>query len=323
MDYDFLSYDNSFLKNMQFYRQNLPSINKKDGIINLSTTNNTIKIGEIEEPIFLIIAEYTFMPIWLVEKFISNNPVKEDIKKVIKSWLDIDIIWIDKNIAGEFIRPTYLLYEFLNKKNNRFTQIPFNMLTKYIVEQNIIFETMLGINNPINKTLKHLFLKKYSPFGLEKTKGTNIIYNSQIVSPKALKISGYENIENINRLVIENDKQGRSYEFKDFRAWTIIKKENDLKDINKDFKLHSPDLIIPSTNKNSIAIEIELANRGVKHYYNILNIFKENKIYKNIVFLCSSFTIYSNIRLAYEDIKREGEMLEDIYLFDLDIPSIL
>lgn len=324
MDYDFLSYNNSSLKNMQFYRQNLPNISKKDGLIKISTKEEFIIVGDIEESIFLILIEYTFIPVWLLDQMLSNNIVNKDLKDTINSWLNIGIIWIDRNIAGEFVRPTYLLYEILNQKNNKFVKIPFNMLTKYITEQNIVFETLVGLDNCINNTLKSVFIEKHSPFGLDvKSNGTNIVYNNQLTTPKALILSGYENIDNIHKLTLKSYKDKTSYEFKDFRAWTVIKKVGDFKNINKDFKLHLPNLVIPSINKNNIAIEIELANRGVKHYVNVLEMYKNNIIYKNILFLCSSFTICSNIRSAYDIVKKEEEITENIYLLDLNVPSPL
>ena len=312
------------LKSSQHYCQTLPNIIKQNGYLELRSNLSTINVTEIEEAIFSILVDYKFMPIWLVEQLLSYNSfIEKNYIEDIKAWISFGLVWCENTITGEYIRPTYLLFEMFQTKNRTFYPIPFNLLTQMVNEQKLIFDILVGNNdNIINKSFNKIYLEKFPPLGINyKSNGTNILYRNKLTSP-AVYLN--KNIKEIIKLYnIVEQKYNLSPEFSNFSLFTIIKKNKDSDKVKEAFKFKMPNLVIPILRKDgfarSIAIEIELTNKSIKEYANILEIYKNNKIYGYLVFLCNSSNIIKNIRKAYEYIG--GYEMPKIYLFENEIPS--
>ena len=313
MDYDFILGIEEKLKNKQFYCRTLPNIIKHEGYVELKTPDTSVSIGEPEEIIFSIMLDYTFMPVWLISQILSKNLI-EDTREIIMSWINIGIVWSENSIAGEFLRPTYLLYELFGVPLKKFVVIPFNLLTKYINEQNIIYEVMTGKNHLINNRFPDL-PPRFSPMGLPSS-GTNILFNNQIKNV----LHKDPNINDIYEDFKASTRKNISMEFYDYRLFSLFKEDKSKKE---GYLFHTPNLIIPQPRYNSspksIAIEVELANKRVEYYENIFIKYSNNMVYGSIVFFCTSFTIINNIRNAY--MKQQDKLKGmNVYLCQNNIP---
>lgn len=315
---------NAELKSRQHYCQTLPNIVKNNDSVELKTKTASINVTVVEESIFLILAEYKFMPVWLALQFLSYNSFAgENLIDIIKSWVNFGLVWCENTITGEYIRPTYLLFEIFNISQTRFNVIPFNLLTQMINEQSIIFDILTGNDNSvINKSFSKIYLSKFSPLGIgHKSGGTNVLYRSKLTTPAMYLKKSIDDVNALYSLVEENHHL--SPEFKDLSLFTVMKKIKNTDIVKEAYKFKVPNLVIPILRENgmarSVGIEIEITNKSIAAYEKILDVYKDNKIYGYIVFLCSSSTIIKNIRNAYKKVGGLGHT--KVYLFENEIPS--
>lgn len=326
---------NADLNTWERYHKVMPNIIKTDFNITLKTDMYEVKITSHEEVILHIIQCFQFCPIWLVEKFLNENKLNsmEDPVNIIKSWINIGLVWIEGSVTGEYLRPTYFMYKLFGKEGKTFSSIPFNKLTHTISEQQVMYEVMSGIDNKLNKTFNKIFVPRYSELGINCQIGTNIIREEEFRSISVFMSSNIPEIEQSEYEIREEIRNGKKItpELRDFKKFLIIKKKDNKGSIKTDYDIHIPDLIIPLPryiDKNtgeskalSIAIEVELTKKSLNSYIHIMNKFKDNNKFGYLVYYCANGKIAELIKKAYNSVNGLGHTQLVIYEFVIPSPS--
>lgn len=293
------------------FNATLPNIKKEECKIKLSNGNHSVYIDSFDEIVLTIVLKFLFCPVWLTKQFYETWMIAgiEDPANKIKEWVDIGLVWIESDVTGLYIRPTFLLFKLFGETPEKFYNIPFNTLRHTICEQKVMFDVMCG-NSEILK--RENTLPRISELGFEDSeKGTNILTECDFRNPYLYKDEGIIKLSETENKINEGMKNGEiiTPELLDFSQFVLIKKVNNKGSVKKDYKFHIPDLIIPVIRKNgkpqSIAIEVELSNkRG--GYIETMERYKNNNKYGSVYWLCRDSSTIEALRAAYEEVGGTG-----------------
>lgn len=308
----------------------VPNIIKNDNYIVIRTDEEDVYLTKFEETILEIILSFTFSPVWLVKQWLGENIISDETEDdTIVSWINSGLIWSQNSVTGEYLRPTYLLFKLFDRKQEAFTDIPYNQLTHTISEQEISFSVMSGSSkSPINKAFSNMYLPKFSPLGIEgNTNGTNIIREGEFRSVSLFMQKSIPEIEEIEFNIEQMISEGKEVtpEFDDFKNFVLVNKQNNTGELKKDYRFHIPDLIIPilrtEGKANSISIEVELTDKRLNRYIDTLEKYKDNKKFGSLVWLTPSKSINKNLREAFKQVGGLGDTKMYIYEFEIPSPS--
>ena len=104
-----------------------------------TTHNREIARTPFDEVILTIVLKFLFVPVWLVKQWygLGTSMVSSDnfVDSMIQDWIDIGIVWKEAEVTGEYLRPTYALFQMFQTPPYRYYNIPFNTLrhTKFFM----------------------------------------------------------------------------------------------------------------------------------------------------------------------------------------------
>ena len=250
------------------YTNVMPAVKFNGATITYSTSLKSVDITPFDEVVLTIVLKFLFVPVWLVKQWygLGTGMVGSDnfVDSMIQDWIDIGIVWKEAEVTGEYLRPTYALFQMFQTPPYRYYNIPFNTLRHTICEEHMMFDVMTGGNI----ILKHeKVMPRISELGFEGNlgPGTNIISEEDFRNPELL--TNTKKLLDAEHQINEGIKNGDAVtlELRDFRYFTLVQKIDSTGNPKKDLKFHIPDLIIPVPRKAgkpmSIAIEMELSNK--------------------------------------------------------------
>lgn len=285
------------------YNKITPAIRMFGSNMVLSTSIDRVEINAFDEIILTIIMKFLFAPIWLIKQWYDGSlgmvGNESYVDEMIENWINIGIVWKESDVTGQYLRPTYALFQLFDVPPYKYCNIPFNTLRHTISEEQMMFEVMSGTSQ-ICKREKTT--KRISELGFTgELQGTNIISEEDFRNP----FQTYQQIMDVeNKIEKEIKAEAKiTEELRDFRNFSIVKKVGNTGEIKDDFKFHVPDLIIPVPRDKgkpmSIAIEVELSNKRAINYVETMNRYRDNNRFAVVYWFCSSMTTATAIRDAY------------------------
>lgn len=328
---------NAELNTWNYYNKVMPNIQKTSEQIILKTDTYTCKINSYDEALLYILVIYSFAPVWIMRQWIDKEDCFEAVsnrdysKEKILNWINIGLVWCQPSVTGEYLRPTYLLFELFNERKQKFKDIPYNQLTHTISEEQVTFEILTGQKeSAINKYFNKLYIPRYSPLGfdIKDSVGTNVIGEHDF---KSTLIYSKLPVEEINETEYQINKgiQERKIiteEFNDFSKFMIVNKLDNTGDVSKDFRFHIPDLIIPiprrksDSSAQSIAIEVELTSKGYSRYVRTLEDYRNNNKFGYIIWYSNDAKITELLKKAYSEVGGLGNNIK-MAIFEFTVPS--
>lgn len=314
----------------------LPSFEMNGANLIVSGGGETISLNKFDEIILTIIVKILLCPIWLVKYFykVQSGGILFDESSIddkINSLVKMGLVWKQGEVTGVYIRPTYALFELFGEPKKRFEDIPFNTLTHTICEAKVMFEIMTGISDVCKREREEVgFLTPFfSELGFPNGEelGTNVLVEDDFRNPNQFYWKNVGLLDDVNRKIEDQIKSGAAIteELKDFRNFVLIKKVDSTGNVKKDYKFHIPDLIIPQPRNNgkprSIAIEIELTNKGYTAYEETMERYKDNNRYGAVYWLCRNMTIANNLRIAFKNIGGCGKTRMILSAFKVPTPN--
>lgn len=299
-----------------------PNIEKNGSKIKYSTSSCSVEIDNFDEIILNIVLKYLFMPIWLIKQcYKSYSFIDESASSVddfIESLVKVGLVYKESSVTGQYLRPTYSLFNLFNFPIEKYSSIPFNNLTHTISEEKIMFDIMSGENTVKRIILKNLktpklYLPRMSFLGLPNDiNGTNVIGEAEFRNPILFTPEGINTLNSVENTINEailNKKGSITPELENFRYFNIVKKIDNTGSIKKDYKFHIPDLAIPipriNGQPNSIAIEVELTSKRY-NYTESLERYKNNNKYGTVIWFCRDNSISNALKEAYKEIGGTG-----------------
>lgn len=308
------------------YNKTVPSITRNGSVITYSTSLVSVDISAFDEIVLTIIMKFLFVPVWLVKQFYQSE-IKmvgnEDyVDEMVHKWIKLGIVWKESEVTGQYLRPTYALFQMFQQPPYRYCNIPFNTLRHTICEEKVMFDVMSGASEIIEK---EKVMPRVSELGFEgKLSGTNVIAEEDFRNPSLF--GEYRKIMDVEYGVNEGMKRGSKVtpELQDFRYFNIVKKVDNTGNVKSDFKFHVPDLIIPVIRDKgkpmSIAIEIELSNKRV-NYVESMERYKDNNKFGVVYWLCATPQIATYLREAYEQVGGTGSCRTELLEFIIPFPE--
>lgn len=304
----------------------VPSIKKDGDLLYLSTSDLSVCINSFDEILLTIIIKFLFMPIWLIKDcYCFAGNLYEDIEQKIQDWINIGIIWKEDSVTGQYVRPTYALFQLFGLNPYPYVNIPFNTLTHTISEEKVVFDIMSG-NSDIIKREK-INIPRISELGFSPSNyGTNVISEVDFKNPKLYTEEGLKELELIENKINQGiaNKEIITPELEDFRFFVLVKNTNNEKLNKKKYNFHIPDLVIPLPRENgkpkSIAIEIELTDKRYNYEETLLR-YKDNNKFGVVYWLVASTNIANSIKLAYNKIGGTGSCRTVLSEFIIPYPK--
>ena len=308
------------------YNKVMPAVKKEGAKITYSTSTVSVDITPFDEIILTIIMKFMFAPVWLIKQFYSYEfsiaGSDSMVDELIDKWIQLGIVWKEADVTGQYLRPTYALFQMFRQDPYPYHNLPFNTLRHTICEEKVMFEVMFGSSEIVKK---EKVMPRISELGFDfKLSGTNIISEEDFRNPTLYK--DYDKIVRIEREINEGMEKGVKVtpELLDFRMFNIVKKVDNTGIVKNDFKFHIPDLIIPVIRDNghpqSIAIEIELTNKRA-NYIETMERYKDNNKFGVVYWLCNEESIANAIREAYEEVGGTGSCRMELLEFVVPSPN--
>lgn len=303
MDLDLLEIQDQEAVKNTYYRSPkvTPHIEKFDSYLEVKTIDNKAVINKIDEVVLYIIADFKFAPVWLIKQWYEDFNL--DGYKTIENWISVGIVWAETSPLGVFIRPTKILFDMMDIKNQSYIAIPFGLLNHTCAEEQIVFDISMGSEKSelwqIVKQEEKLPCYHPLKLNIENDIGTTIIREEQF------SVNHYKptQIQEKQDILIQDIRDGKKYsaEFNDFSYFCLV---NYLE--NGDLITQKPDLAIPIPRKESKAqsysIELELSAKTPQKYAQIMKNYKNNLIYGKLFYLCGSARIKQLVMDAYKEI---------------------
>ena len=308
---------------------NLVTFKKENNKIIFMPPGKSIELNAFDEIVLSIVLKFLFMPVWLVYNFYNMFEIieeKEETYDIIDEWIECGLVWKEPSVTGEYIRPTYALFELFDEDKRKYSNIPFNMLTHTIAEEQVMFELMTGINEICRKEIT---MPRVSELGLGKSKiGTNVIGEEDFRNPMLYREEGITTLNDVENKINKAARLGERItpELLDFSQFYLVKKVSNTGVIRKDYRFHIPDLCIPVFRKEngkpqSIAVEIELTNKRIGGYEETLSRYKNNNKYGSVYWLCNQSNTADSLRQAFDNIGGCGSCKMVLQEFQIPHPN--
>lgn len=303
------------------YNRTAPTVERCPGFLRYSTSLVTVEVWPFDEIILYVLLKFLWMPVWLVELFYGYQYQYAGLEGVVqdklRQWEQLGIIWVEQHTTGDYIRPTYALFQMFSQDPVQYNTIPANLLTHTVCEETICFEVMSGVS-PILK--KEKTMPRVSELGFDgNLQGTNILPEVDFRYP--VRQDEYAKIMEVEHQLDEAVRTGGpnlTEELMDFRWFTIAKKVDNTGNVRQDFRFHIPDLIIPNIREGgkprSIAIEVELSNKRAVNYEETMLRYRDNTRFSSVYWFCDGI-IASQLQKAYDATGGTGSTRMEIIEF--------
>jgi len=332
----------------------VPELIRENGSLYLSCGNIREEITYIDECILLSICEFTYIPLWYIiglykELDIYSAPIEK-----IKRWKKLNLIFVDQQTIGEFLRPTNFLFQLLQQKRKKYEVIPFNMLAHDMSKMDIYIKAMIGTSEEIRDVLNEDFNKnKEFPddpmeahiiepidiLNVRKARNNQVLnllegeklpefmingleYSLKVIDEKDIKISrtNTDKISSIENTIKDQLKarQLNTEELSDPSYFFCAVAEGE------GYILQFPDIIIPMKRRKngkpcSIAIEMELTCKPLENYKKNLKKYKNSLKFGSVIWFCGDNKIKKTLTQAFKEIGGTG--FTNTYLYDYSTPK--
>lgn len=295
--------DQEAVKNTYYrYPKVTPHINLYSDHVEVKTIDNTVNLYKIDEVILYIIARFRWVPAWLAQQWFEVYGING--YSQIEKWIRVGLVWAQTGSTGVFIRPTYFLFNMMDIKENRYVDIPFNLLNHTCAEMQIIFDVMIG--NPKSEIWQFIqnseCLPTYHPLNINVTNDSGVPIFTEDEYKSTLDPTKLR--ENQDKL-ISSIRSGNKFtaELIDISLFTLATADEKSKN---GIYTQRPDLVIPAFRKpngqpQSWAIEMELSAKTGNRYDKIMASYKNNLIYGYVLYLCGNNYIVEQVKNAYRD----------------------
>lgn len=306
------------------YHPVIPTVKHNGGSITYSTSLVSVDITPFDEITLYVISRFLFAPVWLVKRWyepvgmVGNEGYVDD---MIRSWVRLGLVWMEQEVTGSYLRPTHALFQMFQQPPYHYCNIPFNMLTHTIAEEEIMHAVMSG-RHPILD--REPTMPRMSHLGFEgEMSGTNVLAENDFRNPTLLKDP--QAIDDAEVAIQNGILAGQriTKELQDF-SWFVISKRVDRTGVVKrDFKFHIPDLVIPvprdsQGHPRSVAIEVELTNKRAVNYEETMQRYANNNRFGSVYWLCRDDNIASALREAHAKVGGTGTCRT--YLMEVEVP---
>lgn len=322
----------------------------KDSLVVSKEGVASATIGLLEADILETLANYTFLPTsvaadWLEPKdSITDNVGFENLVSfdtdfmsgldILQSWIDLGLIYEETGINGSFIRPMKTVFLMARLPIPKFTDIPYNLLHHTVGCAAAYFKILRGEL----ETLEGIEIPRWSNvLNAQVNQGVNAFPEAKIRA-FAPSVDKYLNAEKEIRDSI-NNRDVVTPEFRDMWKFLIfstkVAEENEELDLSKlsSYDIHIPDILIPiprdygedmkvlKDSASSIAVEVELTNKGRDRYSHTLEKYKNQNRFGSVLWLASPKNILT-INAAVQQIGMTASTVPGIYYEEFEVPRV-
>ena len=297
-----------------------PSIRKESSdCISVYTAEDKVEVRRLEEVIFYILADFKFIPYWLVQRWYTELYNRPELAfSEVSKWIRVGLTWIQSSATGVYLRPTRFLLDMFNEDitQTNYTDIPYNQLTHTISEQQVFFDIQIG--NPKSEFWQYIkeneeLLPCYHPLLTDLNNGQRLDGDGTIILREALFRKGttYRSTEEWlqgDELIRNQIRNGAKFteEFNDFTLFNIVTINQSGNETKDDVYKQYPDLLIPVPRKEGIAqsysIEIEISAKSPDRYDAIMQSYKNNIKFGKLFYLCLTPRITRLVKDAFNRI---------------------
>lgn len=324
MDISILEYQDSEAVKNSFYRSPkvTPTINKYTEYIEVRTIDDKALIYKIEETMLAILAQFKYLPFWLIDEWYEDMGYSDDYAfHVVDSFIKVGLVTVETSTLGVFLRPTKFLLDLMGEEKQTYIPIPFNMLNHNLSEAKLLFDIRMG--NPKSELWQLIkeeeFLPCFHPLGIQPTEDNGTI----ILSEASFRANRFQPGELLRR---EKELKQDIYsnkrftkEFNDFSYFPIV-----FEDANGTIVTQTPDNIVPIPRQNklpqSYAIEIELSDKTIDRYVDIMRHYKDNIKFGKLFYLCASTYITNLVKRAFKEVGGLGNC--ELYILPYIPPAM-
>lgn len=283
----------------------------------LISERGRLEIDMFDEIVLYIIAKFRFCPMWMARQWYDSNSVGSYIgsekisQNKIKAFIDFGLIYELPSAVAVFLMPTNRLASLFNLELGNFCSPPYNTLTHTISEEQIMFDCMSGQAN---------YLKDKNHFPFVSSLGLGRDSKKSIVIPESEYSLRSSFIKNNLKLLNDQESNLIAEMLEGKIITTVDMKELQLvihKKVGVDgFDFKVPDLSILSPREldedgialpKSIALEVELTNKGVNAYEHLLGLYYDNNKFGYCIYLTPDVSIKDNLIKAIDKVFETAE----------------
>lgn len=294
--------DQEAVKN-SFYRypRVSPHITQYKDHVEVKTIDKVANLYKIDEIVLYIIADFKWAPLWLIQQWYEDFNL--DGYKAVENWINVGITWAETSTNGVFIRPTKFLLDMMDINDQRYAEIPFNLLNHTCAEEQIIFDISTG--NPHSELWSVIKSDKklpcYHPLKIKCTNDTG----AMVIREEHFKLNRFDpkQLEDLQDKLKQSimTKNPFTLEFNDFSLFPLV-----CYDDKNNIVTQKPDVVIPIPRidgvPQSYSIELELTAKTQERYDKIMQNYKNNLIYGKLFYLCGNARIAKLVKTAYQNV---------------------
>lgn len=294
--------DQEAVKN-SFYRypRVSPHITQYEDHVEVKTIDNIANIYKIDEVVLYIIADFKWAPLWLIQQWYEDFNL--DGYSAVENWINVGITWAETSTNGVFIRPTKFLLDMMDISDQRYAEIPFNLLNHTCAEEQIIFDISMGnVKSELWSVIKSdIKLPCYHPLKIK----CNNDSGTMVIREEHFKLNRFntQQLEDLQNQLKQSIMAKHQYtlEFNNFSLFPLVSYDEKNKLVTQ-----KPDVVIPipriDSYPQSYSIELELTAKSQDRYDKIMQNYKNNLIYGKLFYLCGNARIAKLVKTAYQNV---------------------
>lgn len=328
----------------------IPEMKRENDSLFICCGSTSEEITYFDECVFITLCEFTYIPLWYIFNELKEmDPYCDPLNKI-KNWKKLNLIFIDQQTIGEFLRPTNYLFQILQLKRKKYETIPFNMLSHTMSKLDVYLKSMTGISYEMSNFIDENFTNRKINLNNIKIEPTDILdvrkelnndilnllegekaskfvvannnHYLKVIDEKDIKIakSNTEKIASIENKIREQllKKEFNTVELKDSSMFFCAVADGDK------YILQFPDLIIPmkrnaNGSPNSVAIEMELTAKSLQNYERNLKKYRNSLKFGSVIWFCGDNRVKKNLTEAFKNIGGTG--FTQTYLYDYSPPK--
>lgn len=291
----------------------------------LTSEQGKLNITINDEVFLYVLVKFKFMPVWLAQQYYRDNVLDRiDIdtsKEKLKQFIDFGLMYQFPSVVANFLMPTNKLASLFNVKLGAFTNPPYNTLTHTISEEKVMLDCLSGKADYVPDTA----IPYVSQFGLGEI-GSVCIPEADYAIRNSYFNKHIKEFNDQEANLAKEMLEGKVITTPDFieSKLTIHKKVSQY-----EYDLKIPDLAVLVPRKivdgvampQSVALEVELTNKGYDAYEKIVSLYWDNIKYGSVVYLTNDGHIKTNLLKAYKAIAQTGkDKTCDFYIHEFIIP---